>query len=159
MTIQEGAKAPEFSLEGLPGPQTYHLSDFHGKWVVLYFYPKDMTPGCTSEAKQFRDFSTEFEKENAVIIGVSPDPVERHQKFIEKHSLNFYLLSDPDKDVLRAYQAWGKKNMYGRLFEGVIRSTVLIDPDGVIRKIWPRVRVKGHAEKVLETLRKLKSTS
>ena len=157
--INEGDKAPEFCLKGLD-PEGNEielcLNDIlkEGKCVVLYFYPKDNTPGCTQEACDFRD---NFNKigDKAIVIGVSPDSVESHKKFKEKYNLNFYLLSDPDRKVLQAYDAWGEKKMYGKTTVGVIRSTYIIKPDGTIVKKWKNVKVKGHVDKVIETLDKV----
>jgi len=132
------------------------LKDLRGKWVVLYFYPKDNTPGCTTEACDFTNELEEFEALDGVILGVSPDSCQSHKKFIEKKSLKITLLCDEDKKVLKAYGAWGKKKMYGREHEGVIRTTYLIDPNGQIAYIWPKVRVKGHVESVKEKLKELK---
>ncbi len=154
-----GEMAPDFCLPGLD-PEgregTFCLRDFlgQGKYVVLYFYPKDNTSGCTREAVDFRDHLEEIFP-MAIVVGVSPDPVESHRKFREKHRLNFYLLSDTSKEVLRKYDAYGLKKMYGRTVEGVIRSTYIIAPDGRIVKGWRNVRVKGHVEKVIEELRSL----
>ncbi|WP_457561253.1 thioredoxin-dependent thiol peroxidase [Caminibacter sp.] len=133
------------------------LRDLKGKWVILYFYPKDNTPGCTTEAKEFSELLEEFEKEGAIIIGISPDSPKRHCNFIEKHGLKITLLSDENKEVLKAYGAWGKKKMYGKEYEGVIRSTFIIDPDGNIIKEYKKVKAKGHATKVLEDLREIKN--
>ncbi len=152
----EGVEAPDFCLLDQDGRRVC-LSDFKGRWVVLYFYPKDNTRGCTQEAKDFTDLIEEFEKLGAVILGVSPDSVKSHKRFREKHGLRVRLLSDPEGEVMQKYGAWGKKKIAGREYFGVIRSTFLIDPQGRIRKIWPRVRVKGHAEEVLNTLKSLTS--
>ena len=121
--------------------------------MVLYFYPKDNTSGCTKEAKEFTDKKEIFEKLNAVIIGISKDSPKSHEKFISKHNLDILLLSDEEHKVLEIYGAWGKKKNYGREYYGTIRSTFLIDPEGRIVKIWKNVRVKGHVEEVLETLK------
>jgi peroxiredoxin Q/BCP len=133
------------------------LRDLKGKWIILYFYPKDNTPGCTTEAKEFSELLDEFEKEGAIVIGVSPDSPKRHCNFIEKHDLKVTLLSDEEKKVLKAYDAWGKKKMYGKEYEGVIRSTFIIDPEGNIVKEYKKVKAKGHAKTVLEDLKKIKS--
>ena len=147
--IEEGKKAPAFTLDSSEGGKV-KLKDQAGKWVVIYFYPRDMTPGCTTEAQDFRDAAKALEKHEAVVFGVSKDSIESHCKFRDKHDLNFALLSDPDGKVIEKYGAWGEKNMYGRKSMGIIRSTVIIDPAGKVRKIFPKVRVKGHVEKVLE---------
>ena len=149
--IEEGKPAPDFSLV-LDDGRTVSLKDFRGKKVVLYFYPKDDTPGCTVEACAFRDTLPDVSSAGAVVLGVSRDDTASHRKFKEKYHLNFPLLSDPDGTVHRAYGAWGKKTMYGRETEGVIRSTVLIDEKGRVAKHWPRVKAEGHAAEVLEAL-------
>jgi len=152
--IEEGKRAPNFCLENDEGKKVC-FEDFKGKWIVLYFYPKDNTPGCTKEAKDFSERIDEFDKLNAVVLGVSPDSVESHRKFKEKRNLKVILLSDESKEILKTYGVWQKKKMYGREYFGVVRTTYLIDPEGTVRKVWKRVRVKGHVDKVLETLRKL----
>jgi len=132
------------------------LKDFKGKWVVLYFYPKDNTPGCSLEAKGFSDYIDEFKQLNARIIGISPDSSDSHKKFEKKHNLTFNLLSDPNHDVLKSYDVWKPKKLYGREFMGVIRSTFLIDTKGRIVHIWPKVKVMGHAQSVMNKLKELK---
>ena len=154
--IEVGKKAPSFCLPDFEGKE-HCLSDLAGKWVVLYFYPKDNTSGCTKEAKGFSEKLDEFKKLNAEIIGVSKDSPQSHKKFIDKHGLTILLLSDEDHKVLEAYGAWGKKKNYGREYFGTIRTTVLIAPDGTVKKIWKKVRVAGHVDKVLETLKELSS--
>ncbi|MFQ5673279.1 MAG: thioredoxin-dependent thiol peroxidase [Nitrospinales bacterium] len=150
---QEGKKAPDFSATDQNG-KTVKLSAFRGKKnVVLYFYPKDMTPGCTTEACDFRDHFKRFK--NTVILGVSADPPERHTKFIEKYDLPFTLISDPDKKTIKAYGVWQEKKLYGKTFMGIVRSTFIIDKQGVLRKVFPKVKVKGHVEEVLQTLAEL----
>ena len=149
-------KAIDFCLPNQDGVEIC-LRDLKGKWVILYFYPKDNTPGCTTEAKEFSELLDEFEKEGAIVIGVSPDSPKRHCNFIEKHDLKVTLLSDEEKNVLKAYEAWGKKKMYGKEYEGVIRSTFIIDPEGNIVKEYKKVKAKGHAKKVLEDLKKIES--
>ena len=149
--LQEGKKAPAFTLESSEGDKV-SLDDFKGKTVVVYFYPKDDTPGCTREAQGFRDAAAALKKKKAVVLGVSRDSVKSHCSFRDKYDLNFPLLSDPDGKVLRAYGAWGEKNMYGKKTEGVIRTTVVIGPDGKVTKVFPRVKVDGHVEKVLESI-------
>jgi peroxiredoxin Q/BCP len=133
------------------------LKDLKGKWIVLYFYPKDNTPGCTTEAKEFSELIEEFEKLNAIIIGISPDSPKKHCNFIEKHNLKITLLSDEEKNVIKEFGAWGKKKMYGKEYEGVIRSTFIINPNGEIVKEYKKVKAKGHAQKVLEDLKNLQS--
>jgi peroxiredoxin Q/BCP len=149
--LEEGKKAPAFKLESSEG-DTVSLDDFKGKTVVLYFYPKDDTPGCTREAQGFRDAAARLKKKKAVVLGVSRDSVKSHCSFRDKYGLNFPLLSDPDGKVIRAYGAWGEKNMYGKKSEGIIRTTVVIGPDGKVMRVFPRVKVDGHVEKVLETI-------
>ncbi len=148
----EGKKAPAFQLQDTQG-ETVSLADFAGRDVILYFYPKDDTPGCTKEACGFRDLWKPIQKRGAVVLGVSPDGAEAHQKFTKKYKLPFPLLSDPDKKVMRKYGAFGEKVLYGRKTEGVIRSTVWIGPDGKVRKHWARVaKAEAHPAKVLEAL-------
>ncbi|MGB5296198.1 MAG: thioredoxin-dependent thiol peroxidase [Thermoanaerobaculia bacterium] len=152
MAIQEGKAAPAFTLTNQDGEEI-SLDDLRGKNVILYFYPKDDTPGCTKEACGFRDFNKEIQALDTVILGVSPDSPKSHQKFIDKYTLNFDLLSDPDRKVMSRYGAFGEKNMYGKTVQGVIRSTVWIGPDGKVRKHWRRVpKAADHPEKVLEAL-------
>jgi peroxiredoxin Q/BCP len=155
-TIAEGSKAPEFTLESSEGG-SLSRRDLEGKWVVLYFYPRDATPGCTTEAVDFRDASAALKERGAVVIGVSKDSIASHQKFRDKHELGFALLSDPAGKVIEQYGAWGEKNMYGKKTMGIVRTTVLIDPAGVIRKVWPKVRVKGHVDEVLAALDALRT--
>ncbi len=131
------------------------LNDYKGKWIVLYFYPKDNTSGCTREAKDFSQHIHEFEKLNAVVIGISPDSPSSHKKFKEKHSLKVNLLSDEKHEVMEKYGVWKLKKMYGREYYGVVRSTFLISPDGEIVYSWEKVKVKGHVEEVLEKLKEM----
>ncbi|MCS7093144.1 MAG: thioredoxin-dependent thiol peroxidase [Patescibacteria group bacterium] len=147
-------KAPDFSLADHSN-HFHKLSDFLGKWVVLYFYPKDDTPGCTKEACGFRDLHEEIKKLNGVVIGISADTVESHQKFTKKYNLNFLLLSDPEKKVIKRYQAWEKKKFLGREYEGISRITYLINPQGEIVKKYEKVKPETHAREVLEEIRKL----
>lgn len=156
--IVEGEEAPNFTLKADTGREV-SLSDYRGKKVVLYFYPKDGTPGCTNEAKAFRDNIAEFEKENTVILGVSKDSVESHQKFKQKHNLPFTLLSDPEGKVLDLYDVWKKKSMYGRTFMGTERTTFLIDEQGIVKKVFQKVKVKGHAQLCLLDLKSASPTS
>lgn len=154
MPIVEGEAAPDFTLPDADG-NAVTLSDLQGRHVVVYFYPKDETPGCTKEACAFRDLWQDIQDQNAVVVGVSPDDGESHRKFAANHDLPFTLLSDPDKEVMEEWGAWGEKNMYGKKVTGVIRSTVWIGPDGTVRKHWKRVsRTADHPAKVLEQLRK-----
>jgi peroxiredoxin Q/BCP len=152
--LKEGDKAPAFKLPSVEGGDV-SLKDFAGRTVVLYFYPKDDTPGCTREACAFRDSQAALKKAGAVVLGVSPDSVEAHQKFRSKYKLNFPLLADADKSVAKKYGAFGEKVMYGKKVTGMIRSTFVIGGDGVVRKVFPRVKVDGHAEKVLEVVSSL----
>ncbi len=149
--VEEGKKAPNFKLKNQNG-ELVELSDFKGKNVVLYFYPKDNTSGCTKEACNFRDELPKFEGVDAVILGVSPDSVESHKKFAEKYELPFTLLSDENKDVLEKYEVWKEKSMYGRKYMGVERTTVVINKDGKIKKIFNKVKVADHNKEVLEAL-------
>jgi peroxiredoxin Q/BCP len=149
--LKEGQKAPPFKLDSSDG-KTVSLADFAGKNVVLYFYPRDNTPGCTREAEAFRDAAAALKKKNAVVLGVSKDSIASHCKFRDKYELNFPLLSDPDGDVLEKYGAWGEKVLYGKKSMGIIRSTVVIGPDGKIKKLFAKVKVDGHAEEVLAVL-------
>lgn len=149
--LNVGDKAPEFKLKNDAGEEIA-LKDFKGKNVVLYFYPKDDTPGCTKEACDFRDLQKKFDKKNAVIIGVSPDSVDSHVKFKKKYGLPFYLLSDPDKKMLESYGVWKEKSMYGRKYMGVERTTILIDAAGKIDKIFPKVSVTGHVDEVFSSI-------
>ncbi|MGG3843727.1 thioredoxin-dependent thiol peroxidase [Anoxybacillus kestanbolensis] len=145
-------KAPDFTLPASNGEHVT-LSQFRGKYVVLYFYPKDMTPGCTTEACEFRDHYEAFNELGAVVIGISSDSLERHNKFIEKHSLPFLLLSDEKQDVAKAYNVWKLKKNFGKEYMGIERSTFLIDPNGHIVKEWRKVKVNGHVEEVLDALK------
>ncbi|MCK1993864.1 thioredoxin-dependent thiol peroxidase [Peribacillus muralis] len=154
MTVKIGEKAPDFHLPA-NGGETISLSEFKGKYVVLYFYPKDMTPGCTTEACDFRDHNERFEELDAVIIGISPDPAARHEKFIEKHGLPFRLLADENHEAAQAFDVWQLKKNFGKEYMGIERSTFLIDKEGYVIKEWRKVKVKGHVEEALETLREL----
>jgi peroxiredoxin Q/BCP len=155
-TIKVGGKAPTFALPDQDGTRVA-LSDLAGSWVVLYFYPKDDTPGCTTEACEFTDGIKAFEELDARVIGCSADTPESHRAFIAKHHLRITLLSDADLTVMKAYGAWGEKSRYGRTTVGVIRSTVLIDPQGKVAFHWPNVKAAGHAEKVREKLAELRT--
>lgn len=154
MTITVGDSAPDFDLP-TDGGGRLKLKDLKGKAVVLYFYPKDMTPGCTTEAQDFRDRAKAFDKAGAVIVGASKDSVKRHDAFKEKQSLNFTLVSDEDGTLCDAYGVWQLKKFMGREFMGIVRATFLIDAKGVVRAVWPKVKVKGHAEEVLEAVKAL----
>ncbi|MBI2573235.1 thioredoxin-dependent thiol peroxidase [Candidatus Woesearchaeota archaeon] len=149
------SKAVDFSVPDQTGKLT-SLKDAKGKWLVFYFYPKDDTPGCTIEAIDFTKLNRELEKESALIWGVSPDNGKSHCKFIEKHALSITLLSDTEKQLAELYGVWAKKKFMGREYMGVVRSTFLIDPKGIVRHVWSPVEVKGHAQAVLEKVRELK---
>jgi len=150
--LKPGDKAPDFTIMSETGEEV-SLSDFVGKSdVVLYFYPKDNTSGCTKEACSFRDNIREIETKGAVVLGISPDSVKSHQNFIQKHDLNFTLLSDPDHNVAQAYGVWVEKSMYGRKYWGILRTTFIIGRDGIIKHVFERVKPAGHAEEVLVIL-------
>jgi peroxiredoxin Q/BCP len=153
--IEIGQKAPEFCLPNQDNEEIC-LRDLRGSWIVLYFYPKDNTPGCTTEACDFTEALPDFTDLGAAILGVSPDSVKKHQNFIAKKELKITLLSDEEKEVLQAYGVWQLKKNYGREYMGVVRTTYLIDPDGTVAYVWPKVRVKGHVEAVKEKLAELK---
>lgn len=152
--LKQSDPAPDFELP-LGGGGTLKLSDLRGRKVVLYFYPKDDTQGCTTEALDFTALLPEFEKAGAVVVGVSPDSVKKHERFASKHGLRIDLVSDEGLDTLKAYGVWAEKSMYGRTYMGVVRSTFLIDADGRIARIWRAVRVKDHAAEVLGAVREL----
>jgi peroxiredoxin Q/BCP len=149
--LEPGDKAPDFTLPADDGSHMA-LADFEGKRVVLYFYPKDDTSGCTTQACDLRDSLPAIDTKGAVVLGVSPDPVSSHEKFRDKYDLNFPLLADEDHAVAEAYGVWKEKSMYGRKYWGVERTTFILDEEGVIREVWRRVRPKGHAERVVEAL-------
>ena len=149
--MKVGQKAPDFTVEGDSGRKV-KLSDYKGKKVVLYFYPKDDTPGCTKEACNFRDGLKDLTKEGAVVLGVSTDDVKSHQKFKDKFKLNFPLLADTDKKIVEAYGVWKEKSMYGRTYMGIERTTFIIGKDGKISHIFPKVKVDEHYDEVMEAL-------
>ena len=148
---QVGEVAPDVTLPDETG-KVRHLADQKGRWTVLYFYPKDDTPGCTTEACQFRDLDEDYAATDADVWGVSKDNAASHQRFREKFSLPFTLISDPDRDVIERYGAWGEKTALGKTYMGIIRSTYLIDPDGRIARAWPTVKADGHANAVLDAI-------
>jgi peroxiredoxin Q/BCP len=149
LTIEVGKPAPAFALKDASGT-TRSLADYAGRDVIVYFYPRDETPGCTKEACRFRDIWDEFRARNVAVLGVSPDSADSHAKFAANHRLPFPLLSDPDRTVMERYGAWGEKSMYGKTTMGVIRSTVWIGPDGRVRQHWPRVaKAAEHPDHVL----------
>jgi peroxiredoxin Q/BCP len=151
LTLKEGDVAPAFAASTNGGGRV-SLADLQGKSVILYFYPRDDTPGCTKEACAFRDHFAEFKKQGAVVLGVSTDPVKAHDKFVEKFKLPFMLLADEDKQIVEAYGVWGQKSFMGRKYLGTHRVTFLIGPDGRIKKIWPKVKPEAHAAEVLAAL-------
>lgn len=150
--ISEGSKAPDFAMETADGP--VKLADFAGKTLVLYFYPKDDTTGCTNEAKAFTDMADDFKKAGATVLGVSKDSLKSHAKFIDKYGLKVRLASDPEGETIERYGSWVEKSLYGRKYMGIDRSTFLIR-DGEVRKVWRKVKVPGHAEAVLAAVRAL----
>jgi len=151
LRLKEGDKAPEFTAPK-NGGGTVSLSDYKGKNIILYFYPKDDTPGCTKEACAFRDDFSEFRKQGALILGVSTDPVKKHDKFVEKYKLPFTLLADEDKKIVQAYGVWGEKIFMGVRYTGTHRVTFLIGPDGRIKKIWTAVKPAEHSQEILAAL-------
>lgn len=154
MNVEAGDRAPQFTLQDQDGA-TVSLDDFRGQPVVLYFYPADDTPGCTTQACGIRDRWSEFEEAGAVVLGISPDDVASHAAFRAKYDLPHTLLADPDRTVLEQYGAWGEKVLYGKRSIGVIRSSVLVGPDGTVLKVWKRAQAKKHAEQVLRALEDL----
>lgn len=154
MELKIGDKAPLFCLPNQDNAEVC-LRDFKGMWVIVYFYPKDKTPSCTQEACDFRDNLQSLESLGAVVLGISPDSPKTHQSFIDKESLNFTLLSDTTKETLKAYGAWGTKKLYGKEYEGVIRSSFIINPKGEIAYLWRQVKVKGHIKALQEKLKAL----
>ncbi len=153
--LKEGDKAPDFCLKGIDESgeeREFCLKDFRGSKLILYFYPKDNTPGCTVEACDFRDNLNVLVDKGYKVVGVSPDSLDSHRKFKDKYNLNFPLLSDPDRKVAESYGAYGEKKMYGKVTKGIIRSTFLIDEEGRIKKAWYNVKAKGHVENLLKEL-------
>jgi thioredoxin-dependent peroxiredoxin len=153
MFPKKGTLAKNFTLPDQEG-KTHTLKEYRGKWVVLYFYPKDDTPGCTVEACQFRDNFPKFKRSKAVVLGVSVDPVKKHAKFVTKYELPFTLLSDEEKEVVNLYGVWAKKKFMGREYMGILRTSFLINPEGKIAKVYENVKPETHAEEVLADIRK-----
>ncbi len=151
LTLKVGDPAPAFTAQ-TSGGGTVSLTDLQGQNVILYFYPKDDTPGCTKEACAFRDFFADFRKKGAVVLGVSTDSVKSHDKFVKKFQLPFTLLADEDKKIVEAYGVWGQKSFMGRKYMGTHRVTFLIGPDGLLKKIWPKVKPEEHAQEILAAL-------
>ena len=149
--LQEGDRMPNFELRDQEG-NTVRSADFAGKPLVVYFYPKDDTPGCTTEACSFRDAYAEYRARGVAVVGISADSPASHRKFADKFSLPFTLLSDPEKSAIGAFGVWGEKKMYGKPYQGILRSTFLIGPDGIVKKVFPKVSPAGHAEEILATL-------
>lgn len=154
--LEAGNKAPQFSLPDQDN-NIVNLSDLAGKWVVLYFYPKALTPGCTTETCNFQESLPDFKGADAVILGMSKDPVKNQKKFAEKHNVDFQLLSDENSDMCEQFGVWQKKSMYGKEYMGIARTTFLIDPDGKIAEVYPKVQVKEHHKEVLEDLKEFRS--
>jgi thioredoxin-dependent peroxiredoxin len=154
--LKLGDKAPGFNLNNADDKQV-SLADLNGKWAVLYFYPKDNTSGCTKESCGFTEALPLFHSLNAEIYGISPDSTKSHRNFREKYDLKVGLLSDPEKEMIQAYGAWGEKKNYGKTYMGLIRSTFLVDPDGIVREVWSKVKVAGHVEKVQVRLEELQN--
>jgi thioredoxin-dependent peroxiredoxin len=154
--LEEGKQAPAFSLKSDDG-EKISLSGFKGKYLVIYFYPRDDTPGCTLEAQAFNKALAQLDRLGAAVVGISKDTLESHCKFRDKYRLKFPLLSDPDGKVIEKYGAWGEKNMYGKKSMGIVRSTVIVDPQGKVAKVFPRVKVAGHVDAVVDTIKKLKT--
>ncbi len=148
--------APDFTLPDQNGAN-HSLQDYRGKWVVVYFYPKDDTPGCTKEACSFRDGREELERQGVVVLGISADSVASHKKFAEKYNLNFTLLSNPERDVIKAYNALGEKSMFGKTFAGILRNTYLIDPAGNVAKEYRKVQPADHAVQILRDVKALQN--
>ena len=153
--VEEGKQAPAFTLKAADG-EKISLAGFKGKYVVLYFYPKDDTPGCTLEAQGFNKALGALDKLGGAVVGVSKDSLESHCKFRDKYKLKFPLLSDPDGKTIEKYGAWGEKNMYGKKSMGIIRTTVIVDPQGKVAKVFPKVRVDGHVDTVIDAIKNLR---
>ena len=154
LMLKENDKAPDFTVPDQNG-NNISLSDYRGKWVILYFYPKDMTPGCTTEACNFRDEYSVFQKKEIVVLGVSKDSVNLHKKFEAKHELPFPLLSDENGTICEDFGVWQEKSMYGKKYMGIVRSTFIINPEGIVAKVYPKVKVKEHVAEILADLKNL----
>ncbi|MEJ2543856.1 MAG: thioredoxin-dependent thiol peroxidase [Calditrichaceae bacterium] len=153
--LKVGQSVPQFSLPDQSG-ENHNINDYKGKWVILYFYPKDLTPGCTTEACNFQDALPDFNSIDAVIFGISKDSVSKHKKFAEKYNLQFSLLSDENNDICEQFGVWQKKSMYGKEYMGIVRSTFLVNPEGKIAKVYPKVNVKEHHAEILNDLKELR---
>lgn len=158
LKFQEGDPAPDFTLPDQHG-RPHRLADYRGRWVLIYFYPKDDTPGCTKEACAIRDRFSDFEQQNAAVLGISTDPVRRHKKFAEKYTLPFTLLADENKEVVQLFGAWGRKKFMGREYDGTHRISFLIDPEGRIARIYGKVKPAEHAGEVLNDLESLQQNA
>lgn len=156
MALEIGTQAPAINAD-TEGGGKLNLEDYKGKWVILYFYPKDNTPGCTKEACSFNDNLSALTEMGAEVIGVSPDSAKSHDKFVEKFNLKFHLVADPEKEICKAYDIMGEKKLFGKVYFGVKRSTYIIDPDGVIQYVYKSVKVAGHTEQVMKRLTKLQA--
>ncbi|WP_462279637.1 thioredoxin-dependent thiol peroxidase [Salinivirga cyanobacteriivorans] len=152
ITLKAGDKAPDFQAKNQDG-EPITLNDFKGKKLILYFYPKDNTPGCTAEACNLNDNYSELTDKGFEVVGVSPDNIESHQKFIAKYNLSFHLVADPEKEVINKYGVWGEKNMYGKKSMGLLRTTFVIDEDGIIQHVFKRVKTKDHTNQILEKVK------
>ena len=154
MALQKGVEAPEFTLNDQFGNQ-HNLTQYRGQWLVIYFYPKDDTPGCTKEACAFRDQFDSFKEKGIVVLGISKDTVASHMKFAQKYNLSFTLLSDESKEVIQKYEAWGKKKMMGKEYDGILRISYIVDTEGIIRKVYEAVKPEEHAEEILNDVYQL----
>ncbi len=153
--LEQGLKSPDFTLPDQDNRKV-RIADYKGQWVIVYFYPKAMTPGCTTETCNFQEALPEFEKNDAAVLGISKDSIEKQKKFAEKYKINFPLLSDAESDVCEQFGVWQKKSMYGKEYMGIVRSTFIIDPDGNIARVYPKVKVKEHHHEVMADLNALK---
>ncbi len=156
--LDEGKQAPAFTLKADDG-EKISLAGFKGRYLVIYFYPRDDTPGCTLEAQGFNKALAQLDRLGAAVVGISKDSLESHCKFRDKYRLKFPLLSDPEGKVIEKYGAWGEKNMYGKKSMGIVRSTVIVDPQGKVAKVFPKVKVAGHVDAVIDTIKKLKANA